>query len=183
MCETFNAWILAARCKAIISMFKTLIDQLMERFKDKKLFVDTWVTNIAPRVLKKINDNNNLSMKCDVRWNGDNDFAVFDGHKQHTHVVNVHERNYSCREWNLTGIPCPHALCALRFKDWSFEYFVDEYYKKEKYLQTYGTTLECLRGNEVLRRRPKGGCLPSEMRSMPGRLRRNRRKAKDEPKK
>ncbi|GLT85469.1 hypothetical protein SLE2022_036590 [Rubroshorea leprosula] len=180
MCETFNAWILGARCKAIISMFRTLIDQLMERFKDKKLFVDTWATNIAPRVLKKINDNNNLSMKCNVRWNGDNDFAVFDGHTQHTHVVNVHERNCSCREWNLTGIPCSHALCALRFKDWSFEYFVDEYYKKEKYLQTYGTALECLRGKEVLRRRPEGGCLPPEMRSMPGRPRRNRRRANDE---
>ncbi|GKU85758.1 hypothetical protein SLEP1_g383 [Rubroshorea leprosula] len=99
----------------------------------------------------------------------------------HTHVINVHERSCSCREWNLIGIPCSHALCALRFKDWSFEYFVDEYYKKEKYLQTYGTALECLKGKEVLGRRPEGGCLPPEMRSMPRRPRRNRRKAKDKP--
>ncbi|GKU94941.1 hypothetical protein SLEP1_g8362 [Rubroshorea leprosula] len=179
-CRATNEFDYLDKMDALRALSEEAYAELNE-LPDKKLFVDTWATNIAPRVLKKINDNNNLSMKCNVRWNGDNDFAVFDGHTQHTHVVNVHERNCSCREWNLTGIPCSYALCALRFKDWSFEYFVDEYYKKEKYLQTYGTALECLRGNEVLRRRPEGGCLPLEMRSMPGRPRRNRRRAKDEP--
>ncbi|GKU87094.1 hypothetical protein SLEP1_g1545 [Rubroshorea leprosula] len=179
-CRATNEFDYLDKMDALRALSEEAYAELNE-LPDKKLFVDTWATNIAPRVLKKINDNNNLSMKCNVRWNGDNDFAVFDGHTQHTHVVNVHERNCSCREWNLTGIPCSHALCALRFKDWSFEYFVDEYYKKEKYLQTYGTALECLRGNEVLRRRLERGCLPLEMRSMLGRPRRNRRRAKDEP--
>ncbi|GKU92944.1 hypothetical protein SLEP1_g6597 [Rubroshorea leprosula] len=44
-------------------------------------------------------------------------------------------------------------------------------------------SLECLRGNEVLKRRLEGGCLPPEMRSMPRHPKRSRIKAKDEPKK
>ncbi|GKV21601.1 hypothetical protein SLEP1_g31566 [Rubroshorea leprosula] len=114
MCEAFNSWILAAWCKAIISMIRTLIDQLMERLRERRLFAETWPNDIAPRVMKKIKEN------------------------------------------------------TVRYINWNYEDFVHKHYKKEKYLQAYGTALECLRGNEVLKRRPEGGCLPPMLRTPPG---------------
>ncbi|GKV49214.1 hypothetical protein SLEP1_g55976 [Rubroshorea leprosula] len=183
MCETFNSWILAARCKAIISMIRALIDQLMERFREKRLFAETWPNDIAPRVMKKIKENTMRSMQCYVKWNGDPSFAVCDTTVDVTHVIDFIAKNCSCKEWNLTEIPCPHVLAVVRYMNWNYKDFVHEHYKKEKYLQAYGTALECLRGNEVLKRRPKGGCLPPVLRTPPGRPRRNRRKDKHEPKK
>ncbi|GKV00609.1 hypothetical protein SLEP1_g13276 [Rubroshorea leprosula] len=137
---------LPRRCKAIISMIKALIEQLMERFREKRLFAETWPNDIAPRVMTKIKET-------------------------------------TMREWNLIGIPCPHVLAVVRYINWNYEDFVHEHYKKEKYLQTYGTALECLKGNEVLKRRPERGYLPPVLRTPPGRPRGNRRKDKHKPKK
>ncbi|GKV11145.1 hypothetical protein SLEP1_g22425 [Rubroshorea leprosula] len=89
----------------------------------------------------------------------------------------------AAREWNLTKIPCPYVLAVVRYINWNYEYFVHEHYKKEKYLQAYATTLECLKGNEVLKIRPEGGCLPPVLRTAPRRPRKNRRKDKHKPKK
>ncbi|GKV29941.1 hypothetical protein SLEP1_g38814 [Rubroshorea leprosula] len=74
-------------------------------------------------------------------------------------------------------------ILAVRYMNWNYEDFVHENYKKEKYLQAYGIALKYLKGNEVLKRRPKRGCLPPVLRTLPGRPRRNRRKDKHEPKK
>ncbi|GLU09565.1 hypothetical protein SLE2022_333370 [Rubroshorea leprosula] len=115
MCETFNSWILAARSKVIIFMIKTLIDQLMERFKEKRLFVETWSNDIAPRVMKNIKENTMRSMQCYVKWNRDPSFVVCDTTCDVTHGLDFRAKTCSCREWNLIGIPCPHVFSAIRY--------------------------------------------------------------------
>lgn len=53
------------------------------------------------------------------------------------YVVNIEERTCSCRKWDLTGVPCYHAISALwvAMKD-PFEY-VDDCYSMKTHLKCY----------------------------------------------
>ncbi|KAL4335326.1 hypothetical protein GQ457_07G003320 [Hibiscus cannabinus] len=86
------------------------------------------------------------------------------------------------KEWELTGIPCCHAICAMFHDSKSPEDYVSEWYKKEKYMATYKHILQPVRGKKFW---PKGlpPILPPTVKVQPGRPKKKRTKAKDEPKK
>ncbi|XP_057803469.1 uncharacterized protein LOC131018780 [Salvia miltiorrhiza] len=48
-------------------------------------------------------------------------------------VVSVEGKSCTCRVWQLTGIPCIHAICAIQFMDLDPAVYVNEYYTVEKY--------------------------------------------------
>jgi hypothetical protein len=34
-------------------------------------------------------------------------------HKEKQYVVNLVRRTYGCRQWDMMGIPCAHAICTI----------------------------------------------------------------------
>nr|GME05358.1 uncharacterized protein LOC109163527 [Ipomoea batatas] len=48
--------------------------------------------------------------------------------------------------WDLTGIPCPHAICVILDKGRDMEDYLDPYYSKEAYQRTYAHTLLPMNG-------------------------------------
>ena len=48
MCETFNAWILAARHKSIMAMYEEIRTKLMQRIQVMNEFAKTWIYDISP---------------------------------------------------------------------------------------------------------------------------------------
>ena len=63
-------------------------------------------------------------------------------------TVNLEERSCDCRMYDLTGIPCAHAVAAIHDRRMQPLHFVSHYYTREKYLQTYELALEALRGED-----------------------------------
>ncbi|KAL4342120.1 hypothetical protein GQ457_08G026870 [Hibiscus cannabinus] len=96
--------------------------------------------------------------------------------------VDLKKLSCTCREWELTGIPCCPAICAIFHDSKSLENYVSEWYKKEKYMATYKHVLQPVRGKKFW---PKGlpPILPPTVKVQPGRPKKKRTKAKDEPKK
>jgi len=45
-------------------------------------------------------------------------------------VVNIDEASCTCRKWSITGIPCCHALSAMRFLNINGEDFISSWYMK-----------------------------------------------------
>ncbi|GKV01398.1 hypothetical protein SLEP1_g13955 [Rubroshorea leprosula] len=143
--ETFNSWILRARCKAIIAMNDHIRDQLMVRIVDKRLFVEKWPEgdDIAPRIRKKLEELKAESQGCSVQPNGVNEFEVNDGGDQH--VVKFDDKTCTCTYWQVSGVPFPHALACIRYKRWRVKHYISDFYKKEKYLVAYAYPLQCIR--------------------------------------
>ncbi|GKU96825.1 hypothetical protein SLEP1_g10017 [Rubroshorea leprosula] len=182
--ETFNSWILGARCKAIIAMNDHIRDQLMLRIADKRLFAEKWPEgdDIAPRIRKKLEELKAESQGCGVQPNGVNEFEVNDGGDQH--VVKFDDKTCTCRYWQLSGVPYPHALACIRYKRWRVEHYISDFYKKEKYLAAYAYPLQCIRkGTKAWKAVAEEELLPPPVRSMLGRPRRKRRRHKGEPQK
>ncbi|KAL4290237.1 hypothetical protein GQ457_14G002510 [Hibiscus cannabinus] len=109
--EAFNGWIVDARCYPIINMLEEIRKMVMQRMHVKRTASSKWKTNIAPRPLQKFERNMDVSNQCKLVWNGDGGFEVTDGGNQHT--VDLNNMRCTCMEWELTGIPCSHAICAM----------------------------------------------------------------------
>ncbi|CAO2192305.1 unnamed protein product, partial [Urochloa humidicola] len=47
----------------------------------------------------------------------------------------------SCRHWQVTGLPCPHAIAFIGSRRFNLEDFVDEYYSVEKFKAAYSSSV------------------------------------------
>ncbi|KAK8652268.1 hypothetical protein V6N13_061289 [Hibiscus sabdariffa] len=111
LAEAFNGWIVDARCYPIISMLEEIRKMVMQIMHVKRTASSKWKTNIAPRPLQKFERNMDVSNKCRLVWNGDGGFEVTDGGNQHT--IDLNNMRCTCREWELTEIPCSHVISAM----------------------------------------------------------------------
>ncbi|KAM3378601.1 hypothetical protein P3S68_011014 [Capsicum galapagoense] len=66
MSEYFNAWILSARHKTIITMLEEIRVKLMTRIGTLREFPNTWKSNYSPMYLKVLEENINRSMNCTI---------------------------------------------------------------------------------------------------------------------
>lgn len=64
-------------------------------------------------------------------------------------VVDTNEKSYSCRRWDLTGIPCEHAVNALFMNRNKPKDYVDTCYTIESYLKIYKYCIYPINGYEI----------------------------------
>ncbi|KAL4282369.1 hypothetical protein GQ457_03G013340 [Hibiscus cannabinus] len=140
MAKAFNAWILDARCKPIISLLEDIRIMVMSRLHVKRTWASKWRTNISPKALEILEHNVEQSTHCRLVWNGDGGFEVQHGKDQH--IVDMKQLKCTCRAWELSGIPCCHAICAMYQENKRSEDYVSNWYNKEKYLTAYNHILQ-----------------------------------------
>ena len=109
-------------------------------------------------------------------WSVDKIFKV--RHASHVgdkFVVNIDEASCTCRKWSITGIPCYHALSAMRFLNIDGKDFISTWYKKSTYEETYASIIYTINGQRVWEVTPYPDILPPPKRSLPGRQKKKRR--------
>ncbi|XVE98474.1 hypothetical protein REPUB_Repub03eG0109500 [Reevesia pubescens] len=144
----------------------------MQRVKDKKLGCVKWKNLFCPKICEKLEDNKDLSSFCHITWNEEEGYEV-QYHKD-IFVVDVIGRKCTCRSWDLTGIPCPHATCVILFRNEVVEDYVADVYKKELYHKCYNYVVPVIPGDTLWPvTNMKDIDLPFS-RKLPGRPRKNR---------
>ncbi|PPD97345.1 hypothetical protein GOBAR_DD05630 [Gossypium barbadense] len=73
-----------------------------------------WGNLFCPKICGKLERNKELSAFCHVRWNGSEGFEMVSG--DDLYVVDLVKWKCTCRAWDLTGIPCPHSIAAILWK-------------------------------------------------------------------
>ncbi|KAA3486621.1 transposase [Gossypium australe] len=174
MVEAFNAWILDAMCKPIITMLEEIKVMVMTRKHVKRTWAEKWRTNISSVALQKLEKNATTSTKCNLAYNGDKGFEVI--HEDNQHTVDLKELKCTCREWVLTGIPCCHVVCAMYHDEKNPKAYASPWYNNEQYVAAYSQ-------GEIFWLKRADSILPLPVKNIPGRPKKNRRKSKDEPKK
>jgi len=53
-------------------------------------------------------------------------------------VVDLQRRTCGCGRWQLNGIPCPHAVCAIYLNKRKPETYVCYWYMMDTYRKSYG---------------------------------------------
>jgi hypothetical protein len=58
------------------------------------------------------------------------------------HTVDLQERMCTCRRWQVTGLPCTHALCIVTSIRGNIEDYVHDYYFVAKFKKAYGKSVK-----------------------------------------
>ncbi|GJW71047.1 receptor-like cytoplasmic kinase 176 [Tanacetum coccineum] len=68
--------------------------------------------HLPPSVTKLFNKIKQASTECTVDWNGADLFQVKGPYKDQC-LVNLNQKSCSCKNWEISGIPCKHAIAAI----------------------------------------------------------------------
>ncbi|XP_062103599.1 uncharacterized protein LOC133814685 [Humulus lupulus] len=143
LCGSFNAAILDARDKPIITLLEKIRFWLMSR-SDKFQF--------------QVQRSNGSSL-----------------------VVDLEFINCTCRRFQLSGLPCGHALATIRFLGGNVFDYVHGFYKKESLQKAYEQSVHPMPSPDMWPQTGLNPIDPPPETKLPGRPKKARRRETDEP--
>ncbi|XP_031124314.1 uncharacterized protein LOC116027026 [Ipomoea triloba] len=178
--ECFNAMILDARSYPLISCLEKMRTILMVRLFKNKEVATKCSGRICPRILRKLAVEEKyaghyLPIQCDLML-----FEITGMHTGEHHKIDLARRSCSCRKWDLTGIPCKHAICAIWMKKHNVLDYVDNCYSIETYLKVYQAVIKPMAGPNEWPMTHKEPPLPPLFKTRPGRPKKLRKTGANE---
>lgn len=136
-CEVFNKYILDARELPILSMLERIKNQLMSRHYNKQQELAEHMEGaFCPKIRKKVAKNAEFANLCYALPAGQGVFQV--QIRDYQHVVDIIAKTCDCRRWQLTGLPCCHAIACLRHERIRPESVLPNCYSVETFNKAYG---------------------------------------------
>lgn len=146
MAEAFNGTIVEFRVKPIIYMLEEIRLYMMARLEKRREWMMKHYDDYCPAI-KKILEKNKEDVKFwNSIYNGDGEFEV--GYRKEGYVVNIRKHTCSCRKWQLSGIPCTHAIAAILQTGERPEKYLDECYLRTIFLKAYKYSLRPISGED-----------------------------------
>lgn len=142
MCESFNAWILEGRHKPIKSLMDYIRKRTMDRISSMYIVADKWVGNYSPACMEMFEAYKMATIGCNILFNGDSRYEIVEG--EDTHTVFLDKRVCTCRTWDLSGIPCQHAMCAYVNSKQDPADYISNWYHKDTYKAAYKWKIQLL---------------------------------------
>ncbi|KAL3632957.1 hypothetical protein CASFOL_025941 [Castilleja foliolosa] len=179
MCESFNSLILPARDKPIITMLEAIRNIMMTRMDTNREHAKKWDTAICPRIKKILDKNGKQAAELIPMRSDDWKFQITGANEQYN--VNVLETSCTCRRWNLTGIPCRHAVSAIWCRKEDPIWYVNKFYIVDTYKKAYSGSIMGINGPELWPIIDLPPALPPHVLKKSGRPKKLRRRNANEP--
>lgn len=109
--EEFSKWILEARELPVIQVIERIHSRLMAEFDIRQKKALDWTSKLVPSAEIRMLDAISRSSSFQVLKSDEVEFEVFSADR--TDIVNIGTRYCSCRDWQLYGLPCSHAVAAI----------------------------------------------------------------------
>ncbi|KAF3682106.1 putative DNA-directed RNA polymerase I subunit rpa1-like, partial [Capsicum annuum] len=150
--------------KPIIKMLEDIKIKVMDRLKDLAVHGEKWTENFCPYAMELYNDFKIIARDCHVQANGDLGYEVVEGIDRH--VVSLASKKCTCRTWDLTGIPCPHAIKAFQHDKQEPEDEIHQWYSKDTYILLYQHKIQPVRGEKFWKVHPSHAMEPPGIHKM-----------------
>ncbi|XP_058770844.1 uncharacterized protein LOC131644373 [Vicia villosa] len=170
--ESFNATILIARDKPILTMCEWIRKYLMNRCSTSTLKLDKWSHKVMLR--KRLDNEVAMSGHWLPTWAMEEKFQVTHAYNRQEFIIDIAKKSCTCNFWEVIDIPCRHAVGALRFRQQNPEDFVHEYYTRDKYAKCYGCAISPVNGTDMWSEVECEELLPPNYKKGPSRLRKLR---------
>ncbi|XP_061998881.1 uncharacterized protein LOC133716173 [Rosa rugosa] len=149
LCESFNAAIMPARDKPILTMLEKIRMDMMVRQSNRRVACERWKDLVGPRIKKIIDKIGQRATKYRAHRAGEFIFQITGcGEHGSKHAVDLGLHTCTCKRWQLSGIPSVHAVCALRFKKQEVALYCDDYLMPSTYLDAYNPIIYPIAGQE-----------------------------------
>ncbi|KAK9279887.1 hypothetical protein L1049_013570 [Liquidambar formosana] len=94
---------------------------------------------LCPKIHDKLEKLIEDSRNCIVTYAGEQMYEV--ECLPRTYIVNLQRRTCLCRKWDVTGIPCIHAVASIFKFNMRPQNYVDPCYHIETYLRSYANMI------------------------------------------
>ncbi|XP_052726126.1 uncharacterized protein LOC128194623 [Vigna angularis] len=176
MSEAFNSVLVDSRSKPIISMLEDIRVYIMKRWAANRTKITSYQGSICPKIFSRFQKESWLTRHWLPRWSREKLFEVKHlSEFGQQFVVNIDTMDCTCRKWAITGIPCTHAITAMKFLNINAEDYIGNWFRKSTYEETYNTIINPINGQHVWDVTPYADILPPKKRTMPGRPKKKRR--------
>ena len=91
-------------------------------------------------------------------------------------IVDETARTCTCRAWQVSGVPCQHAIAVIYFLHREPDEYVSGWYKKDLFVATYNHYIQGMNGMDQWPSTEYQKPLPPIKRRMPGRPQHKRRR-------
>nr|GLL45057.1 Zinc finger, PMZ-type [Ipomoea trifida] len=130
--------------------------------------------------LQKLEKNRKLAAVWEVDWNGGDHHEVswenVEAQRRESYSVIIKERSCSCRGWDISGVPCQHAISAIMYEGQDPRKYLDNYFKKDVYLKAYHHMLHPVKGPMFWPKENVEEILPPYVKKVFGRPQKERRR-------
>ncbi|KAK9163596.1 hypothetical protein Syun_004498 [Stephania yunnanensis] len=137
--EEFHKWILEARELPIIQVIERIHSKLMFEFDERRARSLGWMSRLAPSAEKRMSDALARASAFQVLRSDEVEFEVLSADR--SYIVNIRTRCCSCRDWQLNGLPCCHAVAALISCRKDFYAFSASFFTVANYHETYSRVI------------------------------------------
>ena len=145
--ETFNSWVTDEKSLHVVDLMDRIRQMEMDKMFLRRKIARKLEGKILPKVMKELNTRSR-GLKYVWRYShkdGGTETEILGEVEGVTrdlvhwrHTVDLKERTCTCRRWQVTGLPCTHALCIITsFRGYNIEDYVHEYYSVAKFKKAY----------------------------------------------
>ncbi|KAG6525668.1 hypothetical protein ZIOFF_015634 [Zingiber officinale] len=171
-----------AREKPIIEMFEIIRNLLMGGFQKNRERAEKWKGRICSKIRDVLEKIYVEAIRYSPMKSDEMHYQITrSDDRRDQHSVDLLSRSCSCRKYDLTGIPCKHAVCAIWCKKDDPEAYVHPYYLVETYKRCYAARIMPINGPDLWPQCDLTPPLPPVYKENVGRPAKLRRRELDEP--
>ncbi|KAK9216840.1 hypothetical protein WN944_008851 [Citrus x changshan-huyou] len=176
--ESFNAWIGIQRKLPIISMLEWIRKKLMKRMIGRRNKAESWDSDIPRRIYAQMMKNLQIGSANPICRASEWLYEVDENTK--TYIVDLEHHMCDCGQWQVSGIPCVHAMPCIVNSQKDQAQFISQWLKKDTYLRCYSGLIKPIPDRTSWVDAGGDEILPPLVRRPPGRPKMTRRREADE---
>ena len=136
--EMFYSWVSDAHELPITQMVDVIRGKIMELIYTRRADSNQWLTRLTPSSEEKLEKETLKVHSLQVLLSAGSTFEV---RGESVEVVDIDRWDCSCKEWQLTGFPCCHALAVIGCIGRCPYDYCSRYFTTESYRLTYSESV------------------------------------------
>ncbi|XP_008800158.1 uncharacterized protein LOC103714622 isoform X3 [Phoenix dactylifera] len=169
--DSFNNWIPAKKESSVVQMVDAIQGKLMEVIEARHESSNAWESTLTPSMEQKLQKEVSKARKLNVLCSSD---TMFEVRGNTIYVVNIGSWECTCRRWQISGLPCMHAIAVFDRVGRSVYDYCSRYFRTECYHLTYSASIHPIPDVGSIDFNSGANSYPPPTRRPPGRPKRKR---------
>lgn len=136
--DKFNDWVSTRYEPSVLQTVDILRCKLMELMYSRRESCNTWTEVLVPSANQKVQEDmikaRSLGVVCSTS-------SIFEVNDESTNIINTETKECTCRRWQMTGLPCMHALAAMEYTNGCIDDYCSKYFLTECYRLAYSLSI------------------------------------------
>ncbi|XP_062005966.1 uncharacterized protein LOC133723159 [Rosa rugosa] len=130
-------------------MLEKIRMDIMVRMANRKVAAQRWSDMVGLRIRKILEKVAEMTSCYRAYHSSEFEFQIIGGGDNGSkHVVDLRLHICTFKRWQLSGIPCVHAICAIRSKKAEPAVFCDDYLMPSTYMESYNPIIHPIAGED-----------------------------------